>query len=975
MLSKRGEAMRAGIGVIVLAGVAWACHGAELRSVEAVRAETEILVDGELSEACWQQGSWNQGFSVLDMPGKQAEAQSRFKVLHDDANLYIGVEMDEPHPGDMVANIAERDGRVYLDDCVEVMVDATGERIVYYHFVVNSKGVVLDTEFRQGGQVSSVEWDAHIETAARVHEQTWTVELRIPVIELGLTAASRGDWALNVTRERQTGGRELSSFVPVTGGFHQPSLYAVLRLPEADFGRFLWEIKPPYEEQLSADSDGALRYRAKTHVRNAGMSFQFIILRGSLEGTQGDWVRDGLDAGQGREYEFSVPVAREGRQNLVMELVDRDTPDAMLAIKTVPLDVAYNPLTLTLVKPGYRDAIYSTESVNELVFDVRAAVPGNELETLRLLANFVPNTGAQDAPLARLDQPAAAEVTMRLAIPPLPDGDYRLEVRLVDSSGTERYRADKRIRKLPRVEHEWRIDEHNVLLHNGEPVLPFGWFSMPAEKMAEPGHAYVGMQSYGSHWLSDERLKEELDKVAAAKTVVVLYPYPNPRMLEAAAWGQPLGDDEAEALQARVRVMKEHPGILAWYMADEPELRPALPERCRAIYELVAEEDPFHPCIMLNDTIAGISKYVDGGDILMPDPYPCFIKGGLAAQPIEKTGQFIRAAVDAGKGRKAVWVTPQAFNYGDYGRQNQRGPNFVELRNQLYQSVIYGAKGFLWYTHSHTQNYPDIGLGMPWLSFEVADLKEAILAEPAENVTITVESDVPEHLHVSARRVNGELFVFAVSTATEPLNARLAIAPAPGMPSLYVVSEERNLSLVDGAAIEDRFDIYATHIYTTDTLAGGRTGMARILEQISQAEAARRKPGNLAFEDFETRVEFSSKSTYGSTADRVVDGIENGMRWQDGTPRELPDWLTVRWPEPVTLKRAVVFSPTLADFEVQVPDGDGWRTVGQVQGNTGHRAEVVFNPAVQSDALRVYITGLTAGATQSEIWEVEAYAE
>ena len=49
--------------------------------------------------------------------------------------------------------------------------------------------------------------------------------------------------------------------------------------------------------------------------------------------------------------------------------------------------------------------------------------------------------------------------------------------------------------------------------------------------------------------------------------------------------------------------------------------------------------------------------------------------------------------------------------------------------------------------------------------------------------------------------------------------------------------------------------------------------------------------------------------------------------------------------------------------------------MGQVQGNTGHRAAVVFDAAVQSDALRVYITGLTAGATQSEIWEVEAYAE
>jgi len=967
--------MRIAIGVIVVAAVSWACHGTELRTVEAFRAETEIVVDGKLSEACWQKAPWNEGFSALDMPERPAAAQSRFKVLHDDAHLIIGVEMDEPNPAAMAANIAERDGRVYMDDCVEVMVDATGERIVYYHFIVNSKGVMFDAEFRQGGQVSSVEWDSHSEAAARVGEKSWSVELRIPVVELGLTAASTGDWALNVTRERQADGGELSSFVPLTGGFHQPSLYAVLRLPDADFSRFLWEIKPPYGERVSPEADGTLRYYAKTYVRNAGSAFQFIMLRGRLDGGEGDWVRDGLDAGQDREYEFSVPVAHEGRQNLVLELVDRRDPASVLSIKMLPVDIAYSPISLMLVKPWYRDAIYATETVNQIVCEVRVSVPDQELETLRLVAELHPDTNEQGEPLARVEHPASAEATVRLEIPQLPEGAYRLWVGLVGGDGAERYSAAKRVRKLPRVEHEWRIDERNVLLHNGEPVLPFGWFSIPAERMAEPGHAYVGMQAYSSYWFPAERVRADLDKVAAAGTAVAIYPYPNPRMVETAAWGQPLGDDEAGALRARVSVLREHPGILAWYMADEPELRPALPERCRKIYDVVAEEDPFHPCIMLNDTIAGIYKYVDGGDILMPDPYPCFIKGGLAAQPLEKTGQFIRAAVEAGKGRKAVWATPQAFNYGDYGRQNQRGPTLVELRNQLYQCVIYGAKGFLWYTYSHTQNYPDIGLGMPWLSFEVTDLKDAILAEPAADTAVAVESDRPEHLHVSARRVNGELFVFAVSTATEPRDARLVIAPALQSTSLYVVSEERTVPLVDGSAVTDRFDVYATHIYTTDARAGARAGMADVLEQIAAANAARKKPGNLAFEDFGTRVETSSNSAHGSTPERVVDGIEGGMLWEDGTPREFPDWLAVRWPEPVTLGRVVVFTPTLADFEVQVLDGEEWRTAGKVQGNAEKRVEVVFEHPVATSALRVYITGLVEGENQSRISEVEAYAE
>ena len=40
-------------------------------------------------------------------------------------------------------------------------------------------------------------------------------------------------------------------------------------------------------------------------------------------------------------------------------------------------------------------------------------------------------------------------------------------------------------------------------------------------------------------------------------------------------------------------------------MADEPELRPALVDRLRRARDVVAAEDPYHPCIMLNDTIAG----------------------------------------------------------------------------------------------------------------------------------------------------------------------------------------------------------------------------------------------------------------------------------------------------------------------------------------------------------------------------------
>jgi hypothetical protein len=663
-------------------------QSAGLREVEACRVSGAITLDGALSEADWQVGEWNSGFTVLDRPDTPATPRTDFKVLYDDANVYFGIRLAEPDVGDLRASVAERDGKVYSDDCVEVMIDPTGERVEYYHFVVNPLGTLYDAQLRQAGHVRTAEWSCEAEAAAHVGEGEWTVELRIPVVALGLTAASTGDWAVNVARERRVAGHGLSTFCPMTGGFHQPALYAVLKLPDADFGNYLWEIKEPYEARVLPDEGGQLLYSAKTHVTNAGPGFRFIMLRGVLRESEGEWVKDGLDAGQSREYEIRVPVAEQGAQTLRLELVDRREPEVVLAIKSLQVDIVYSPLTITLMKPCYRDSIYATENLKVIEAEVAAAAPEEELEGLSLCAGLYEGTASERGgrkALGHVEQGAEAEATIRLPIDKLAVEDYVLRVWLEDKRAqTVLHSAEKTIRKLPKVAHEWRINEDNVLLHNGEPVLPFGWFSIPPEAMAQEGHAYTLMQDYNAQWRSIEENLERLDQVVDAGSHVTIYPYPSSKMMSpASVWGQPLSDEEAEGLRERVRALKDHPGVFAWYMADEPELRPALPERCRAIYEVVADEDPFHPCIMLNDTIAGIHKYPDGGDILMPDPYPCFIKGGLAAQPIEKVSAFVKAAVEAAAGRKAVFVTPQAFNYGDYGKQNQRGPNLIELRNEL----------------------------------------------------------------------------------------------------------------------------------------------------------------------------------------------------------------------------------------------------------------------------------------------------
>jgi hypothetical protein len=967
--------MRSAIYLAVLLTVHAACLAA-VPQVEAVRLADPVVVDGDLSEPSWAQGQWYTNFAVLDRPDVPAQVQTRFKVRFDDANLYIGAQMDEPNIGELKASITERDGKVYSDDCVEVMVDPTGERTEYYHFIVNSKGVVYDSQSRQAGAVQTREWDCAVRAAAKVGASSWSVELAIPFVELGLTRASTGQWAINVARERQAGRPELSTFSPMTGGFHQPSLYAALTLPGADLGRLLWEIKPPYEVLVYPGTDGKLLWRAKTHVTNAGPKFAFFLLRAKVGEGVGEWVKGGLDSGQSAEFALTAPVAATGRQTMALEIVDRADPNLRLALRSTPTEIQYTPLSVTLIKPWYRDSIYATETVNALVFDVALALPPGELEGLTLACSLMPGKPGEPATgvsPGSWSGPAKAQmrVTMALKWPAEPAYDYTLDVALVGADGKAVHETQKRIRKLPKVADEWRLDEHNVLLHNGEPVLPFGWFSMDVADMGKPEHAYTLCQAYNLQYLSIPDARAMLEKYAAAGTAVTSYPYPGSGMMENAAWGRPLSDAEAEALRQRVAALKDCPGLWAWYMADEPELRPALPERTRRIYEVIAEEDPYHPCIMLNDTLEGIRRFKDGGDILMPDPYPCFIKGGLAAQPLQKTSVFIKTCAEAGQGRRGIMVTPQAFNYGDYGKLNQRGPNLTELRNQMVQAIIYGAKGFLWYTYAHAANYPEIGIGMPWLSFEAQNLKPAILADPAADIQVRVEAANPEHVHVSARRVGNDIYLFAANTDTAAQDVKLTLTGA-ALGKLFVVSEGRSVE-VSGGVLQDRFDVYATHIYTTNQAVAEKLSLAAPRAAIGKAEAARRKPGNLAFEDNGTTVEVSSKAQYGSTPDRLVDGIIDGMKWTDRTARELPDWATIHWPQAARVGRVVVYSPTAAALEVQVPEGDGWRTVGRSSAPEGTRLEAVLDEVVTTSAVRVLVTKLLPDQIYTTVWEVEAY--
>ena len=89
-------------------------------------------------------------------------------------------------------------------------------------------------------------------------------------------------------------------------------------------------------------------------------------------------------------------------------------------------------------------------------------------------------------------------------------------------------------------------------------------------------------------------------------------------------------------------MVKDHPALLAYYIADEPDgagfgMDPRILEE---VYAYIKRVDPYHPITIVLNCRGSVPRYVHTGDIIMADPYPI----GLS-QPVGCAGVGSRRGV------------------------------------------------------------------------------------------------------------------------------------------------------------------------------------------------------------------------------------------------------------------------------------------------------------------------------------------
>jgi hypothetical protein len=171
------------------------------RELQARRTHELIRIDGQLDEAVWQEAGAGDFIQRNPLDGKPASERTEVWVAFDEKALYVAARLYDSEPGKIVGLLGRRDD--HLDsDWFTFAVDPYFDRRSGFSFSVNPAGSIIDmTLYNDVWSDSS--WDGVWESATRIDDQGWTVEMRIPYDQLRFPVRDEYVWGVNFKRTIQ----------------------------------------------------------------------------------------------------------------------------------------------------------------------------------------------------------------------------------------------------------------------------------------------------------------------------------------------------------------------------------------------------------------------------------------------------------------------------------------------------------------------------------------------------------------------------------------------------------------------------------------------------------------------------------------------------------------------------------------------------------------------------------------------------
>ncbi|WP_420602858.1 carbohydrate binding family 9 domain-containing protein [Flagellimonas sp.] len=157
------------------------------------------MVDGLLTDEAWNLVEW-AGDYIEFQPDEntQPSERTRFKIVYDSKNLYIGVRCYDAEPDKIVKRLSRRDG--FEGDWIEFNIDSYHDKRTSFSFSVTAAGVKGDEFVSNNGNNWDESWNPIWYTKTNIDEEGWTAELRIPLSQLKFGKGENQVWGLQSTR-------------------------------------------------------------------------------------------------------------------------------------------------------------------------------------------------------------------------------------------------------------------------------------------------------------------------------------------------------------------------------------------------------------------------------------------------------------------------------------------------------------------------------------------------------------------------------------------------------------------------------------------------------------------------------------------------------------------------------------------------------------------------------------------------------
>lgn len=164
--------------------------------IEALICEEPPLIDGVLDDSCWRQVYHTDEFWNTDDQCAPTERTEAWLCVDDEA-FYVAVYAHDSRPEAISCQETKRGGDIDNDDFISLAIDAdhTGEQ--FYVFQATANGT--QKERIPGGSDAKVEWRGDWLAAARILDDGWTAEMKIPFAILRYPAG-QSVWGVAVQR-------------------------------------------------------------------------------------------------------------------------------------------------------------------------------------------------------------------------------------------------------------------------------------------------------------------------------------------------------------------------------------------------------------------------------------------------------------------------------------------------------------------------------------------------------------------------------------------------------------------------------------------------------------------------------------------------------------------------------------------------------------------------------------------------------